>query len=65
VVPPTDAGSLEKTGLGEVGHDALNGTLCDPDVIGDVAKADVRILSDAQQDLGVVGEEGPTVLGVT
>jgi hypothetical protein len=65
VVPPTDAGPLEKTGLGEVGHDALNGTLCDPDVPGDVPKADVGILSDAQQDLGVVSEKRPTVLGVT
>jgi hypothetical protein len=65
VVPPTNAGALEKTSLGKVGHDALNGTLCDPDVLGDVAKADVGILSDAQQDLGVVREKGPTVLGVT
>lgn len=65
VVPPTNAGALEEAGIGEVAHDALNRTLCDPDVLSNVPEADGGILSDAQQDLSVVGEEGPAVFGVT
>jgi len=49
----------DETRLDEVGDDPLHRSLSDPDVLGDVAQAHVRILGDAEQDLGVVRDERP------
>jgi hypothetical protein len=49
----------EEAGCDEVGDDPLHGSLGDPDVIGYVAKAHVRVIRDAEQDLGVVRDERP------
>lgn len=37
----------------------MGGAFGDSDVFGDVSESDVRVLGDCEQDLGVVGEEGP------
>ena len=43
----------------EFGHDPLGGSLGDPDLCCDLAHQDIRVLLDAQQDVRVVGQEGP------
>jgi hypothetical protein len=51
--------SRDETRLDEVGDDPLHRSLRDPDVLRDVAQAHVRVLRDAEQDLGVVRDERP------
>ncbi|MEH3055355.1 MAG: hypothetical protein PGN13_15355 [Patulibacter minatonensis] len=51
--------AIEVVGLDEVGHDPLRRALGDPDALGDVAHADVGIAGDADDDVRVVGQEGP------
>jgi len=59
--------SVDEAGLNKVGEDPLGGALGDPDLFSDVAEPDVRSASDAEKDLGVVGEEPPSagVVSVT
>lgn len=52
--------SVDEPGLNKVGEDPLGGALGDPDLFSDVAEPDVRSASDAEKDLGVVGEEPPS-----
>jgi hypothetical protein len=47
------------SGLGEVGEDAVGGALGDACSGRDVAQPYARVVGDAQQDPGVVGEEAP------
>src|SRR5690242_6417523 len=47
------------TGFDQVGQDALRRTFRDADTVGHVPQPDVRRLGDAQEDLGMVGEERP------
>ena len=61
-VPAALALAVDVPGVDEVGQDALRGALGDADLVGDVAKPDVRCAGDAQQHLGVVGEEAPGAL---
>ena len=58
-VAATVARALDVSGLDEVGEDALCGSLGDPDLFGDVSKPDVWGAGDAEEHLGVVGEEAP------
>jgi hypothetical protein len=51
--------ALDISRLDEVGEDALCGSLGDPDLLGDVAEPDVWCAGDAEEHLGVVGEEAP------
>jgi hypothetical protein len=53
----------QEAGFNEVGHDPLDGALGDSDVLGHVAKTDVRVLRDAEQDLGVIRDERPAAGG--
>lgn len=63
VITPPFANALEiALGL-EVGEDALHGALGDPDELGDVTNACRRVGRDTDQDVGVVGEKGPTAEG--
>jgi hypothetical protein len=51
-------------GGGELADDAVGGAFGDPDRLADVAQADARVVGDAEQHLGVVGQKrpsGPTV----
>lgn len=53
--------ALDVSGLDEVGEDALCGSFGDSDLFGDVAESDVWGAGDAEEHLGVVGEEAPGV----
>jgi hypothetical protein len=46
-------------GLGQVGDDAVGAALGDAQADRDVAQAHPRVVCDAQQHPGVVGQEGP------
>jgi hypothetical protein len=73
-VHPASGGELEPgaedalgrhvAGLDELGEDPLGRTLGDADALRHLAQADVRRLGEAQEHLGVVGEEGPGLLFV-
>ena len=59
VVASSDADCLDVPGFDQVGDDALGCAFGDADALGDVAEPDVVCLGEAEEDLGVVGEEGP------
>jgi hypothetical protein len=59
VVASSDAGSLYVAGFDEFGHDALGCAFGNAHVVGDVAESDVGGVGQAEENLGVVGEEGP------
>ena len=48
-------------GPGQVGDDPVGAALGDPEGGGDVAQAGARVLGDAQQDAGVIGQEAPAL----
>ncbi len=58
-VPPAHALPGDVAGLYQVAHDALGGSLGDAHPLGDFAQAYARVTRDAEQDVAVVGEEGP------
>ena len=43
----------------QLGDDLVGTTLGDSDSCGDVTQADARVVGDAEEDMGVVGEEVP------
>lgn len=43
----------------ELGEDPMSGALGDAYRSGDVAQADSRVMSHAQEDMGVVGQKAP------
>jgi len=59
VVPTADAFALDVAGFDQVGDDALGGSLGDSNALGDVTESRVRIVVEAEKDLGVVREEPP------
>jgi hypothetical protein len=59
LVSPADAAPLEKSGVDKLGDDSLDRSFGDPDLLRDVSEADSRVSRDANQNLGVVGDEGP------
>ena len=58
-VSPAVALTGDKAGGLELGHDPLHRTLRDPDPVRDVAETDLRILGEAEENVGVIGQEGP------
>jgi len=50
-------------GPGQVGDDAVGAALGDVELGRDVARADPRVVRDAQQDPGVAGQERPACGG--
>jgi len=56
-VPAADALASDVAILDQLGDDPMGASLGDPDRLGDVTQANARIVGDAEQDLGVVGEE--------
>lgn len=46
-------------GGGEFDDDSVGGAFSDPDRPADLAQADPGVVSDAEEDLRVVGEKGP------
>ena len=64
VVPAAHAGRPDVARGHEFGEDSLRGALGDADPGCDVAEADVGVLCEAEEHLGVVGEEGPALVGI-
>ena len=54
VIAAAEATALEEAGLDQVGDDALDGSLGDPDVDRDISQPHFGITGDAEQDLRVV-----------
>jgi hypothetical protein len=50
-------------GLLEVLDDVLDGAFGDADAGGDVAEAGIRVFGEADENVGVVGKEGPLTAG--
>jgi hypothetical protein len=65
VIAPAHSPALDEACLDEVRDDSLRGTLGDPDRLGHVAKTHVSVTSDAEEHLGVVGDEPPPFLVLT
>jgi hypothetical protein len=63
-VSTSNAFPVDEALLDEVGEYSLGGAFRDPDVGGDVAEPDVRVSGDAEQHLGVVGDESPAAVGL-
>ena len=62
-IPTPFAMAGETPGHLQVLHDALHGTLRDPDLVGEIAQSQLRVAGQADEHVAVVGEErpGPTV----
>ena len=58
-VSTADPFALDVAGFDQVGDDALGGSLGDSNALGDVTESRVRIVVEAEKDLGVVREEPP------
>ena len=65
VVSTADAFALDVAGFDQVGDDALGGSLGDSNGLGDVTESRVRIVVEAEKDLGVVREEPPRLVFVS
>jgi len=59
MVPAALADPHQVARLLQIGDDALDGSLGDADPLGDLAHPDLGLARQAQEDVGVVGEEGP------
>ena len=55
--PGSEVGQV--AAVDQIAHNALSRTFGDTDPLGHVAQPDARIPRDAQQGMGVVGEERP------
>lgn len=58
-VVPAAFTARDISGLYEVVGDAVHGSFADADHAGNVGQPNLRVLRDAQQHMGMVGEEGP------
>lgn len=58
-ISPADSDGAQISGIGEIMDDAMDGAFADPDECGEFAESDIGLLSDADQHMGMVGEEGP------
>ena len=56
---PAHSFAGDEAGVSEVADDSLGCPFGDPDTLGDVAQPHVALPCNAQQDLGVVGDEPP------
>jgi len=59
VVAAPVAPARDVAGVGELDDDPVRGAFGDPDRLADLPQADARVMRDAQQYLGVVGEKRP------
>jgi len=64
VVSTTGPFALHVAGFDQVGDDALGGSLGDSDALADITESRVRVAVEAEKDLGVVGEEPPSLVVV-
>lgn len=61
-VASTGAVARYVAGVGQLGDDAVGGSFGDADALADVAQSHTRLFGDADEDLGVISEEGPAWL---
>ncbi len=59
----SDALTSHEAAFHEVGDDSLHGSLRDPDRLGNITQARLRVTRDTEKHLGVVGEEAPRFRG--
>ena len=59
LVAAPDALTSDVAGGAELGDDPVRGALGDPHLVADLAYAHSRVIRDADQNLGVVGQELP------
>ena len=52
-------GQVDVAGFDEVVDDAVNGAFTDTDFAGDLGESNFGVLSDADHDVGVVGQKRP------
>ncbi len=62
-IPPPLARAREVTSLLEVTHDPPDGPLGDPDSGCDFMQSNLRLLRDANQNVGVIAQERPVKVG--
>ena len=63
-VSTADPFAFDVAGFDQVGDDPLGGALGDSDALGDVTESRVRVVVEAEKDLGVVREEPPRLVFV-
>ena len=56
--------SFDVASFDEIGQDSLRRAERDPDLVGDIAQANVGVASDRQQDLRVICDELPALPGL-
>jgi hypothetical protein len=61
-VPAAFAGAADVSATDEVGDDRLGSTLSYPNALGNVAAANIRLLGDARENLGMVRQKRPVRL---
>jgi hypothetical protein len=59
-VAPSNPLVADGAGLFQFLYDALGSSFGDPDYFGDIAKPNFGVAIQADEDVGVVGKEGPT-----
>ena len=64
-VSTADPFALDVAGFGQVGDDALGGSLGDSNALGDVPESRARVAVEAEKDLCVVREEPPRLVFVS
>lgn len=62
-VAPSVSLAGDYVGFLEFGDNALDGSLGDADLGGDISQACLRVAEEAHQDVGVVGEKCPAIRG--
>ncbi len=62
-IPPPLARAREVTSFFEIGDDALHGPLGDPDSGCDFMQSNLRLLRDANQNVGVIAQKRPVKVG--
>ena len=65
VVSAADPFAFDVTRFDQVGDDALGGSLGDSNALGDVTESRVRVVVEAEKDLGVVREEPPRLVFIS
>jgi hypothetical protein len=59
-ISTADARLRQVARLSQLADDLRCGSFCDPNGLGDVSQAGVRVSGDAGEDVAVVGDEAPT-----
>lgn len=58
-IAASDSFTRDEAAFFKVGDDSLHGSFRDPDSYGDFSQHHFRVLSEQDEDMGVIGEKGP------